>query len=208
MEKAPKYFIVDSSALPEIFRKVAEAKRMLETGETDKVNVATKARHLGGKFVCQPHDCQKFLPVRRQRVDHCRGEHFENIRACVWEPAALGKRAQVQIDCREPALARPKKRLQLLLGKLCAAAVGIDGKLGVVEPQVLHADLVQISAQADNLARGQEPVAAGNDQVRILGQARADAADEAHGALVAQQMKICIILAEFTNMQVKIQEYE
>ena len=35
MEKAPKYFIVDSSALPEIFRKVAEAKRMLETGETD-----------------------------------------------------------------------------------------------------------------------------------------------------------------------------
>ena len=43
MEKAPKYFIVDSSALPEIFRKVAEAKRMLETGETDKVNVATKA---------------------------------------------------------------------------------------------------------------------------------------------------------------------
>ena len=149
-----------------------------------------KARHLGGKFVCQPHDCQKFLPPGRQRVDHCRGEHFENIRACVWEPAALGKRAQVQIDCREPALARPKKRLQLLLGKLCAAAVGIDGKLGVVEPQVLHADLVQISAQADNLARGQEPVAAGNDQVRILGQARADAADEAHGALVAQQMKI------------------
>lgn len=59
-----------------------------------------------------------------------------------------------------------------------------------LEPQVLHADLVQISAQADNLARGQEPVAAGNDQVRILGQARADAADEAHGALVAQQMKI------------------
>ena len=43
MEKAPKYFIVDASALPEIFRKVAEAKRMLETGETDKVNVATKA---------------------------------------------------------------------------------------------------------------------------------------------------------------------
>ena len=43
MEKAPKYFIVDSSALPEIFRKVAEAKRMLETGETDKVNVAAQA---------------------------------------------------------------------------------------------------------------------------------------------------------------------
>lgn len=41
--KNPKYYIVEASALPEIFRKVAEAKRMLETGETDKVNVATRA---------------------------------------------------------------------------------------------------------------------------------------------------------------------
>lgn len=43
MEKTPKYFIVEAAALPEIFLKVAEAKRMLETGETDKVNEATKA---------------------------------------------------------------------------------------------------------------------------------------------------------------------
>lgn len=41
--QAPKYYIVESSALPEIFHKVAEAKRMLETGETDKVNEATRA---------------------------------------------------------------------------------------------------------------------------------------------------------------------
>jgi len=43
LEKTPKYFIVEAAALPEIFLKVAEAKRMLETGETDKVNEATKA---------------------------------------------------------------------------------------------------------------------------------------------------------------------
>lgn len=43
MGKTPKYFIVEASALPEIFLKVAEAKRMLETGETDKVNEAAKA---------------------------------------------------------------------------------------------------------------------------------------------------------------------
>ena len=43
LEKTPKYFIVEATALPEIFLKVAEAKRMLETGETDKVNEATKA---------------------------------------------------------------------------------------------------------------------------------------------------------------------
>ncbi len=43
METQPKFYIVEASALPEIFLKVAEAKRMLETGETDKVNEATKA---------------------------------------------------------------------------------------------------------------------------------------------------------------------
>ena len=43
MEKTPKFFIVEATALPEIFLKVAEAKRMLETSETDKVNEATKA---------------------------------------------------------------------------------------------------------------------------------------------------------------------
>ena len=41
MQKSPRYYIVEAAALPEIFHKVAEAKRMLETGETDKVNVAT-----------------------------------------------------------------------------------------------------------------------------------------------------------------------
>ena len=29
----PKYYIVEASALPEVFLKVAEAKRLLSTGE-------------------------------------------------------------------------------------------------------------------------------------------------------------------------------
>lgn len=33
MAKTPKYFLVEATALPEVFLKVAEAKRMLETGE-------------------------------------------------------------------------------------------------------------------------------------------------------------------------------
>lgn len=36
------YFIVEASALPEIFLKVAEAKRCLETGEERTVNGATQ----------------------------------------------------------------------------------------------------------------------------------------------------------------------
>ena len=42
MAKAIKYYIVAADALPEIFIKVAEAKRMMQTGEADTVGAATK----------------------------------------------------------------------------------------------------------------------------------------------------------------------
>ena len=42
MTKKPKYYIVEASALPEVFLKVAEAKRLLSTGEAGTVNDATK----------------------------------------------------------------------------------------------------------------------------------------------------------------------
>ncbi|MBQ7330758.1 MAG: ACT domain-containing protein [Oscillospiraceae bacterium] len=42
MYQKPKYYIVEVSALPEIFVKVAEAKRLLSTGEASTVNDATK----------------------------------------------------------------------------------------------------------------------------------------------------------------------
>ena len=42
MSKKPKYYIVEASALPEVFLKVAEAKRLLSTGEATTVNEATR----------------------------------------------------------------------------------------------------------------------------------------------------------------------
>ena len=42
MTKSPKYFIVEASALPEVFLKVAEAKRLLAMGEVGTVNEAAK----------------------------------------------------------------------------------------------------------------------------------------------------------------------
>ena len=42
MGKEIKYYIVAAEALPEIFIKVAEAKRMMQTGEADTVGAATK----------------------------------------------------------------------------------------------------------------------------------------------------------------------
>ena len=41
MSPTPKYFIVEATALPDIFLKVAEAKRILELREADTVNEAT-----------------------------------------------------------------------------------------------------------------------------------------------------------------------
>lgn len=41
MANNPKYYIVEASALPEVFLKVAEAKRLLDTGEAATVGEAT-----------------------------------------------------------------------------------------------------------------------------------------------------------------------
>ena len=42
MAKTPEYYVVEASALPEVFLKVAEAKRLLSTGEASTVNDATR----------------------------------------------------------------------------------------------------------------------------------------------------------------------
>ena len=42
MGAKPKYYIVEASALPEVFLKVAEAKRLLSTGEAATVNEAAR----------------------------------------------------------------------------------------------------------------------------------------------------------------------
>ena len=42
MSNGTKYYIVEASALPEVFLKVAEAKRLLATGQAATVNDATR----------------------------------------------------------------------------------------------------------------------------------------------------------------------
>lgn len=42
MAKDPKYYIVEASALPEVFLKVVEAKRLLDTGKVTTVNDAAR----------------------------------------------------------------------------------------------------------------------------------------------------------------------
>ena len=42
MSNTPKYYIVEAAALPEVFLKVAQTKRLIETGEAKTVNDAAK----------------------------------------------------------------------------------------------------------------------------------------------------------------------
>ena len=42
MTSKPRYYLVEESALPEVFLKVAETKRLLSTGEAATVNEATR----------------------------------------------------------------------------------------------------------------------------------------------------------------------
>lgn len=46
MAHSPQYYIVEASALPEVFLKVAEAKRLLSTGEASTVNEATRITNI------------------------------------------------------------------------------------------------------------------------------------------------------------------
>lgn len=42
MAKSPDYYIVEAASLPEIFHKVVEARRLLDTGEAETVNRAVQ----------------------------------------------------------------------------------------------------------------------------------------------------------------------
>ena len=42
MANNPKYYIIEAAALPDVFLKVAESKRLLDTGEVSTVNEATR----------------------------------------------------------------------------------------------------------------------------------------------------------------------
>ena len=56
MSQKPKYYIVEASALPEVFIKVAEAKRLLSTGEASTVNDATKMTNISRSAVYKYRD--------------------------------------------------------------------------------------------------------------------------------------------------------
>lgn len=57
MGTRPQYYIVEASALPEIFRKVAETKQLLETGECETVGEATRLTGISRSAFYKYKDC-------------------------------------------------------------------------------------------------------------------------------------------------------
>lgn len=69
MNNSPKYYIVEASALPEVFLKVAEAKRLLATGQAATVNEATKLTGISRSAFYKYRDAvQPFQKMNVSRV--------------------------------------------------------------------------------------------------------------------------------------------
>lgn len=66
MHNTPKYYIVEASALPEVFLKVAEAKRLLATGQAATVNEATKMTDISRSAFYKYRDAVQ--PFQRMNV--------------------------------------------------------------------------------------------------------------------------------------------
>ena len=69
MSNGAKYYIVEASALPEIFLKVAEAKRLLATGEASTVNEATRMTDISRSAFYKYRDAvQPFRDMSNSRI--------------------------------------------------------------------------------------------------------------------------------------------
>ena len=156
-----------------------------------RVRVARdKARHLRRELVGKTHDRQKLPLLRGERIHHRGGEGRVDVGLPVRQHAALGERPQVQIDRGKPALAGIEQVRDLLVGELRAAAVGIDGQLRVVEPELLRPDLIDPRAEPHRLGGGEKAVTAGDDQVHVPRQAVCERAEKRRRPPVGQQVEV------------------
>lgn len=69
MASTPKYYIVEASALPDVFIKVAEAKRLLSTGQAATVNDATNMTGISRSAFYKYRDTiMPFQDMRSSRI--------------------------------------------------------------------------------------------------------------------------------------------
>ena len=102
----------------------------------------------------------------------------------------FGKRPQIQIDGGEPAFTGVEQRLDLRIGEIGTAAVGVNGQFCVVQPQLLRADLIYPAAQPEHLCHLQKTVTAGHNKMYIMGEPVGECTEKAGGVVIRQQVKV------------------
>lgn len=68
MANVPKYYIIEASALPEVFLKVAEAKRLLDIGEATTVGDAARRTGISRSAFYKYRDA--ILPIQNMMAGH------------------------------------------------------------------------------------------------------------------------------------------
>ena len=68
MANVPKYYIVEASALPEVFLKVAEAKRLLDIGEATPVGDAARRTGISRSAFYKYRDA--IFPIQNMMAGH------------------------------------------------------------------------------------------------------------------------------------------
>ena len=149
--------------------------------------------HFSGELVGKSHHSEELLLCGRERIDHGRAEHTVYIRAAVRQPAGLCQRAEIQINCREPAFTGAQQRIDLVFVQLGSAAAGVDRQSGAVQSEIVCADAVQPVAQPQDLASGEETVPARCDQMHIFREFPGEGAEKDRDAPVPEQMKVVYI---------------
>ena len=94
MARKIKYYLVAAEALPEIFIRVAEAKRMMQTGEADTVGAATKMAGISRSAFYKYKD--DILPFS----DNTRGKTVTLVTQMMDEPGLLSDLLHIVADYR------------------------------------------------------------------------------------------------------------
>ena len=137
MAREIKYYIVAANALPEIFVKVAEAKRMMQTGEADTVGAATKQVGISRSAFYKYKDAvQPFNDMKAEHIItfYCMLKDNTGVLSSVLSVFATSGANILTIGCAAVTISAETSGLAETLEKLMADVAAVDG---VVRVEVL-----------------------------------------------------------------------
>ena len=137
MAKSIKYYIVAADALPEIFIKVAEAKRMMQTGEVSTVGAATRLAGISrSAFYKYKDSVQPFNDMKSEHIItfYCMLKHNTGVLSGVLSVFATSGANILTINqsiptngCAAVTISAETSDMAESLEQLLADVAGLDG---------------------------------------------------------------------------------